>query len=166
MSLEAEKIKAAELKRWLADAGYAEDDDLLATTIEGECDLFQTFDSLIISAQSDEAFACAASLMAKQISDRVARLRDRAEAKRRAILNIMTDLELKKIERPIATLSVCAGKAKAVITDENLLPDKYFTTKVEKKVNKKLLNDDVASGIVVDGASRANPEPYLTVRGK
>ena len=43
---------------------------------------------------------------------------------------------------------------KVLVTDETLLPDKFF--KIERKLNKKLLNDAVKGGELIQGITTSN----------
>jgi hypothetical protein len=57
---------------------------------------------------------------------------------------------------------MAAGRASLVLTDEQLVPDKYFRT--ERILMKTPLIDDLEQGEVIPGAVLSNPSPVLRIR--
>lgn len=61
-----------------------------------------------------------------------------------------------KVKTPLFTISVAKNPAKLVIRNENNLPDKYY--KIEKKVDKAKLKEDIKNGVKVDEAELVQSE--------
>ena len=71
---------------------------------------------------------------------------------------------LRKLELPTATLSIKAVPAKAEITDEALLPSKFFKAQ-DPKLDKKAVLDALKAKEDVPGAVLSNGGETLSIRG-
>lgn len=61
-----------------------------------------------------------------------------------------------RVKTPLFTISVSKNPAKLVISDEGGLPDEYF--KIEKKVDKTKLKEDIKNGASIAGAELVSTE--------
>ena len=74
----------------------------------------------------------------------------------------MTTVELAKLERPLATISVRAGPKRVAVLDETLLADEFF--KVERSVSLTAIKQAIDAGQEVSGAAIVQGEPSLMVK--
>jgi hypothetical protein len=157
------EAKAVQALRESMAAAFADDDDLLLDTIEGETGLFEAIDKLLLSIHLD---AGAAKGIQKAMSDldlRAGRLEKRAETARALIEQAMMLAELDKIERPTATLSLVRRAAKVEITEEAEIPAEFWKAG-DPKLDKKALGQALKDGQAVPGAALSNQAPSLTIR--
>jgi hypothetical protein len=117
-------------------AGH-DDADILAS-IESETNALELMDRLIEAVVADEA-------LVEMGTDRLRRIEARAN-KRRAILARMMEEIGERIERPAATLSIGAGRQRAIITDEKAVPETYFRSAVDKMELLRALKDGPVPG--------------------
>jgi hypothetical protein len=130
--------------------GYS-DEDILAT-LESETDALELLDRLTECALADKELAAKAS-------ERAARLKERAERSRAIIARMMAALELSKLERPVATLSI-GYRRDLQLTDASLLPDAFISHSPDKLAIAKALR----AGEKIPGAELGNDHPVLTIR--
>jgi Siphovirus Gp157 len=86
----------------------------------------------------------------------------RAAAIRDIIEQLLTALEIKSHRARFGGATLAAGRASLVITDEQLVPDKYFRT--ERVLMRTPLHDDLEQGEVIPGAVLSNPAPVLRIK--
>jgi hypothetical protein len=98
----------------------------------------------------------------REIIARRDRYRARAETVRKVIEDLMNATETKSRRAKWGGASMAAGRASLVLTDEQLVPDKYFRT--ERILMKTPLIDDLEQGEVIPGAVLSNPSPVLRIR--
>lgn len=146
--LEAAMSAAQQVKQLLV--GYS-DEDVLAS-LESETDALALLDRLVEHALADKELAAKAS-------ERAARLKERAERSRDIIQRMMAALELSKLERPVATLSISQHRELQVI-DEAELPEAFIRHAPDKVAIAKALR----AGQDVPGATLGNDQPRLTIR--
>lgn len=138
-------------------------DDDLADTIEGESgNLEAALLRTLRSAVEREATADALKEMARTMQARMARLAEGAQMLRAAVLNVMTEAGVKKIQAPDMSVSIGAGKQKVQVTDEDLIPLDLCRTKIEP--DKAKIGKALEAGQEVPGASLSNSVPVLTIR--
>jgi len=125
------------LKLALADE-IRDDPDFLLDLAEGETSLFEVIDALVSADALDAGLIEGVELAQRNLGYRKERFETRT-ARRRALLEqAMMMLEVKKLERPAATLSLANRKPKVEVTDESAIPSEFF--KSEPKLDKKALN--------------------------
>lgn len=141
-----------------------DDDDALRDAVEGETNLIEAL------ALADERLIEIAALLdgievaIKTLKTRADRLESQSERFRAAMMNAMSDLGLKKVELPTATLSLAKSPDSVRIVSEADLPSQYMVEKVEIRPDKKALLDQLKSGASIPGAELANGAPRLTIR--
>ncbi len=162
-------VGAAEiLKSQMADI-FADDHDLLQDTLEGETDLFEMVDQALWQMANDKQLIEGIKIILGEASQRKSRIEKRYSLLLAAVLNACQVAETKKIERPLATVSVSATKRKLVISDETLIPDNYWQPQ-DPKLDKKSLDLDVRdaekNGRVIPGAGLDNGGEQVNIRFK
>lgn len=138
-------------------------DEDLSDTFEGESlGLEAALLRTLRSAVEREATADALKEMARTMQARMARLAEGAQMLRAAVLNVMTEAGVKKIQAPDMSVSIGAGKQRVQVTDEELIPLDLCRTKIEP--DKTKIGKALEAGQEVPGASLSNSVPVLTIR--
>ena len=149
-----ERIKAVEVEV---------DEETLADTLEGLTNLHEVLAHIIRSALIDEALAQGLKGLIALLAERLARIGERAEGKRRIARDAMAELSIAKVSAPDFTLSLRTGQPGLVVTDETEIPADYFEPRAPR-LNRMALIADLKRGLQVTGATLGNPEPVLSVR--
>lgn len=143
--------------------GFGDDEELLVDSIEGETSFFEAIDKAL--AEIDECDIMVAGLDAKvkQFTSRKKRAEDRS-AKLRGMIDQafqMADLKRHRFER--ATISTKNVPPKLVVTDEAIIPSKFFTPQ-PPKLDKKALFDAIKAGEDIPGAHKSNGGTTIQIR--
>jgi hypothetical protein len=132
------------------------DERLLADALEGSSDVMELLDRLIERSNADAALVRAGK-------ERLARIDARNERTRTIIARMLEALDLRRLERPLATLTLADARRGVVITDEDELPPAFVRTAPDKAAILSALN----AGEVVPGAALSNgagPTLRITTR--
>jgi hypothetical protein len=129
--------------------------------IEAETTALELLDKLVEAEREAKAFAEGLEFELERIRKRQIRFEHRQIAIRQYIRQIMETANLKKVERPAATVSIAAGRPKVVITDEQKIDAVFFRYK--KEIDKEAIGQAIKSGTNVPGATLSNPEPTLRI---
>lgn len=113
-------------------------------------------EALILSKGTDE--------LAKAYAERKKRYDARADSFKEICAVILKSAGETKYQGASGTVSIGKKAQGVIVTDESLIPDKYFTT--VKKLDKKVLNDAVKSGEAIPGAMLDNGGEQVTIRVK
>ena len=97
------------------------------------------------------------------MEDRLARLKDRASKRRQIAKDVMVDLDLTKLTAPDFTASIRAGMPALVVLNEDAVP-RPIGSRVQPRLKRQILANDLKGGAEVAGAILSNPEPVLSVR--
>jgi hypothetical protein len=125
------------------------DEVLRMDMIEAETGALELLDKLIVAEREARYLSEGLALEYARLSQRAERFKNRREALRKYIMQIMEAASLRKVERPAATVSIAAGRQKVVITDEDALPEDCVRIKREPDY--------------IPGATLSNPEPVLRI---
>ncbi len=139
------------------------DEQTLADTVEGLTNLHEILGAVIRAALADEALASGLKGRIAEMEDRLARLQDRAAKRRQIAKEVMTELDIKKLEAPDFTASLRPGFPSLVVINENEIPSIYWEPR-DPKLDRATLISDLKHGREVGGATLSNPEPVLSVR--
>jgi Siphovirus Gp157 len=139
------------------------DEQTLADTVEGLTDLHEILGAVIRGALADEALASGLKNRIAEMEDRLSRLQDRAAKRRQIAKEVMTELDLKKLQAPDFTASIRPGFPSLVVMNESEIPSIYWEPR-DPKLDRATLISDLKHGREVAGASLSNPEPVLSVR--
>lgn len=121
--------------------GEAETDALtLKDCIEGETDLIETIDAVIQQIGEDTARVEGIGKFETTLAGRKHRLETRVETLRSMLTNALDILEVRRFERPLATLTLKAIAPKVKVVDESKVPSKFFRTP-DPTLSKKDLGD-------------------------
>lgn len=155
MSL-AKEIEAAKLlKLTLKDLDADTDADLVADMIEGETNLLEAIDHTLARVAEDMALCVGLKAHVEKVDRRLSRLEHRIEMTKQAVMVAMSVAEQRKLQRPLATLSIRAAPPAVVVKSEADIPPLYWKTP-EPKLDKRALGDALKSGQIVPGAEMSN----------
>jgi len=121
--MEAAKV----LKAQIADL-VAGDPEFLSDAIEGETNLFEQLDALVISVRADEALADGTERLIERLKIRKEAIDKRAETKRSLIGSAMEIAEIRSRETPAGTVTLKKIPPKVIVTEEADIPSSYFKT--------------------------------------
>jgi phage host-nuclease inhibitor protein Gam len=154
-----------QIDRMLDDYPELEDDaDLRLDMIEGETDAMEVATRLVRTIRQSETTVDAIKAeidMLKARSSRYATRKDRARAVLEGLMDAMGTV---KLSLTVATITMSEGREKAIISDENMLPDAYM--RIKKEPDKTAILDALKAGQAVPGAVLSNGGRTLTVRQK
>jgi hypothetical protein len=138
-----------------------EDDVLRQDMIEGETNALELIDNLIEMERVAASLENSLKFYILKMEERKHRFADRRIGLRRFIQQIMEAANLKKVERPAATVSIATGRPKVVIVDESQIPDAYW--RIKREVNKEAIATTLKALRDVPGTTLSNPEPVLRI---
>lgn len=141
-----------------------QDDDLLHDCIEGETDAMELLDAEIDAMLSDDALVAAMKAREAEMAARRKRIESRSLGHRRNQRMILDAMGLRRVERPLATISVRAGSVSVSITDKAAVPTQLC--KVEYKPDLTAIRAQIEAGEAVPGAELVRGEDGVTVRVK
>lgn len=154
--------RMAEMLREMLGNDY--DDATFLDTLDGETDFADIVDRVLAARMRDCALAEATKAQAQDLEARAKRLADRDIAHRKALKLLIDAAGLRKVERPLATVSVIKGRESVTYTDESAIPDAYTVT--TKKPDGKAISEALKAGEVVPGAALTVGEESISVRVK
>lgn len=166
--LNNELSKIEELRKLLDNEGvlYDEngevDSELLINTIEGETNLHELILELEMKISEYDTMAKAIKINVDTLNKRKSRMQNSANTLRTIILSSMDKAGIKKIEGSLATISLKSKPRSLIITDESLIPSKYFES--QPKLKKKDLISNLKDGDLIDGVELDNGGISLQIR--
>lgn len=149
-------------------APYRDDEDLFLDTLDGETDALAIIDREIAAEQADRAMVDAIKAHAATLGARAERIAMRADAHRAAQKMVMQAIGQKKIERPLATLSIRPGAVSVRIIpgQEDEIPTQLCRVKTTTTPDKAAIKAQIEAGQHVPGAELVRGEDTLSVRVK
>jgi hypothetical protein len=152
----------------LAHPELAEDDVLRADMLEGETDLHEFLQMLILrrkeTVSAIEGNAKIITAFITPIQERNARLEQRERVIRKVILAVMEAAGLRKIELPLATISTRAAGERLVINDDALVPQELCRVKHTYTPDKARILAQLKNGASFNWAALVPGEPGVTIR--
>lgn len=148
--------KETEAARMLLDiyADILSDDDEKADAIEGETNLNEAIVSGLERIAALNALIEGGREVMNRIKSRVDRLESQAEGIKTAIGIALEATDTKKIETPLATVSLSKTPATAIITDESSVPARFWKPQ-DPKLDKRAVLAALKEGDV-PGAELSN----------
>lgn len=143
-----------------------EDEQLFLDTLDGETGAMDLLDAAIEAEQADRTLVEAITSRIAALCARADRIDMRADAHRRVQMQIMRAMDVKKMERPLATLSIRPGSVSVRITDEASIPTQLLTVKTITSPDKRAIRAQIEAGEVVPGAELVRGEDTLAMRVK
>lgn len=140
-----------------------DDDDMIATAVEGETGLVEAISDAVDRISELKAHQTALEGQIKSLTERRSRFEDQEARIKAAVHVAMGQAEMRKLELPQATLSVRAVASKAEITDEAAIPAKFWKPQ-DPRLDKKAVLDALKSKEDVPGAILSNGGETLAIK--
>lgn len=141
-----------------------DDEQTLLDTLEAATDAHELADSLIDSIMDDDTTADAIHDREGLLKARRERIEWRARQKRKALLDLLGLMGVKKLERPCATISRLSGRTRAEIITEADIPSQLC--KVVSTPDKTAIKAALEQGETVPGAVLVRGDDSLSMRIK
>lgn len=138
------------------------DDATFFDSLDGETDAGDILDRLIWLTQTDLHHIDALKEHEAALKARRQRMEARVTANKAAMLSIMDAADVKRAERPCATLTRRNGSASVVITDEDAVPSQLCQFK--KVPDKRAIKEQIEAGETVPGAQIVTGADSVTMR--
>lgn len=140
----------------------AADPDFVVDLAEGETSLLEAIDALAHADLLDEGLIAGVDAAAADLALRKQRFAARRQSRRAIIEQALLILEVSKLERPVATLSIARRAPSVVVVDESVIPSRFFAA--EPKLDKRALKAALDAGEDIAGAHLSNGSMSLTIR--
>jgi hypothetical protein len=141
----AKELAAAEALKFQLTEVYGEgepDTILLKDMVEGETNLFETVDRIILQISLDEANLVGIGKSQATTQARKKRIESRVDTMRTMLASALEILEEKRFERPLATITLKPTPRKLLITEESEIPERFWK-RPEPELSKKDLADAI-----------------------
>lgn len=165
--LDRATIGAKGLVDALRERGFGDDDDLILDSLEGETDAMEAVSRLLRWMGERQAMGQALKALEGDYASRRKRYEEAVASARGALSRFMTEIGVKKIERPEATVSMRESGPVVVYPGDfnpETLPEKYRRWTCE--ADKAAIREAMLAGGDIPGLALSNSEPTLAVRVK
>ena len=153
------------LREQLAEKFPNEDSETLRDTLEGMTNLTDMLAALIRSSLDDKALVTALKQRMADMKERCDRFETRAQKKRDLVWSTMERADIKKIAVADLTVGLRASQSNLVVTDETIIPEKFWVQQ-KPKLDTRMLCSALIAGESLSGATLTNAPPTLSVRTK
>lgn len=172
------EAKAVAALRESLAAVDADDETLLLDTVEGETQFFEIVDAVLERMAVSEAGIAGIESIVAKLGARQIRYEERLKTDRALIEQALTIADLKKLERPSATLSITNRSPSLQVTEESDIPAVFWKPgkpTLDKKALTEALKErarvfaaerlpEVELPPEIPGACLTNGAPTLTIR--
>ena len=141
------------------------DDELREDMIEGETDFKEIVSYILRRTDDDLILVNGIAARIDELKDRAERLKERSKKRVASIEAAMLIADVKKLELPDATVSQKKVPPKIHITDEALIPSKFWK-RSDPRLDRKALIDALKSDENIPGATLDNGGVTIQVRRK
>lgn len=140
-----------------------DDEEMIATVVEGETGLIEAISASVDRMRELEGHSKAIDYQLTDLKLRQSRFDRQAERIKAAIHVAMGQAEIRKLELPQATLSLRSVAPSAEITDEALIPSKFWKAQ-DPKLDKKAVLDALKAKEDVPGAVLSNGGETIAIK--
>jgi hypothetical protein len=138
-ALHPDIIRAQIAQLRLAYGELEQDDEAWLASLESETSLTELADKLIDRERECAALAGGCAQREIELAERRKRFEDQSKRIRGVLLALLQAANVRKLERPEATISIRAGGEKVEIPDDAAVPDQFCT--IKKIPNKTLIKE-------------------------
>jgi len=142
-----------------------DDDEVVASTIEGETNLLEAIGQGVKRLAELDALMAATKTLIDGLRERQQRFDNQYGLIRDALAVAMESGEVKKIELPLATISLKRVPPSAIVGDEWLIPEKFWKPQAPT-LDKRAVLEALKAGEVIPGATLSNGGQSLNLRFK
>ena len=135
-----------------------EDSELLADMVEGETSIDRFAEISIEQIENDAGMIEALKLRIADMTARKQRFEQRQKSTRQLVAWLMSEAGMKKLELPVATLSLRNIQPSVKVVDEALVPSRYWVQR-DPVIDLKNLRRDVLAYEKERGAIMEMPDP-------
>jgi hypothetical protein len=141
------------------------DEQLKLSTLEGETELNEIVSALLAENENDEGMIGAIKAQRDVRKERIDRLGNRIEARKKAIVSLMDCARITKLPLPEATVSLRTLQPSPKVVDEEALPDEFV--KLVRTADTQAIKTAFEAGKPLPpGVVLTNGGASLTVRRK
>jgi hypothetical protein len=159
----AELNRAIEIRRALAE--HADDPALILDTIEGETDFAEACCVVFEETLEDQTLLAGLETTIAALQVRKGRIEKSIADRRNIILMAMERGGIQTIKGPLATLSSGTTPATTIVSDEALIPARFWKPS-DPKLDRAALAEALKAGETVPGATLSNGGVNLRIRMK
>ena len=138
-------------------------DDVLHDMAEGETSIMEAIDAALVEIDECDAIVAGCKSQIEVYAERSAKFSQRKDRVRGLIEQAMLISGLATAKRPVATLSVKNTPPKPMITDESLVPSRFFKTP-PPALDRVALNKAAKEGEAIPGVQMDNGGISLQIR--
>ncbi len=162
--IEAAKSLLSDLREQEA----ADDEELVADTIEGETSLIEALQSALEQNDEDEALVIGLKAKEEQFATRRAAIQARIERRTALMERAMMETEQTTLRLPTATLTLAKRAPGLVIASESDIPARFWVAQPRPapKLDKAALKEALKANETIPGATLDNGSVSLSVRRK
>jgi len=146
-------------------AVIADDEEAAADAIEGETSLIEVITSAVERVAELDTLAAATKSRIDDLKARRDRFDRQAENIRTALVAALGAVEMRKLELPLATLTIKAVPPKANVISEADVPSTYWKPQ-PPKLDLKAITEALKAREAVPGASLSNGSETIQIRFK
>lgn len=161
-TIQIEATAAAALLRSVAEA-IADDDEAAAAVIEGETNLIEAMTLAIERIETLTQYCSAIKARQDDLSERRQRYVVQIERIKSALLGALTSTGQRKIETPLATISVRRVASSVVIVDAEAIPSAYQRQRPPEP-DKIKIAAALKDGQAVEGAQLSNGSETIAIK--
>lgn len=140
-----------------------DDEEMALTALEGETSLIESIEKAVERLRTLEAYGEALGAQIKALNERKSRFEAQHERIKASVFVAMGQAELRSLELPSATLSIRPVQPKAEVTDESLIPAKFWKPQ-DPKLDKIALLKALKEKEAVPGATLSNGGETLAIK--
>jgi hypothetical protein len=140
----------------------ADDDDLLADTLEGETDLHRVVSKLVTMVRESDMMQAALAARIQDLGERRTRQTMRMNFYRGLIHRLMIAANSGPIATVEGKVSVANSPDKVIITDEAAIPDEFM--RIKREPDRTLIKKALNANIYVPGATLSNGGTTIVIR--
>jgi hypothetical protein len=139
------------------------DEEARVISLESETEVGESADQILNRIQEIEAMVTGLGAWMDELKGRMSSFRRRIEGYRKVLMTYMEIAEVKRLERPLGTLTIGPKAPHVIITDEKVIPQDLWRYP-DPEPNKILIREMLKNGDAVPGAVLSNRELTLTIR--
>lgn len=150
------EAQAAKILLDAVNERFDADEDAAMTVVEGETSFIEVVDEALERMAVIDAHQEAIDAAVARMKGRKERLDAQAERIKGSLLMALDTVGMKKLERPLATLSLAKSPDKAIVTNEADLPSSFLVEKTTVTPDKKAILAALKEGVAIPGAELSN----------